>query len=534
MGITHAFTSAKVDGSDASLVKPSDWNASHVIGDGTMTLNAASSVGTFTLTSGALVALTLGDTPAIVGALGHVFDFGSTAAPGLVLTTASGGTGGPDLYLYHNSATPAASDTVGSIYFSGRDSAANLQSYGRIVSTIIDPTSASEDSSLDFRVISGGAVGLLTALTLGTTVSADAVFGHQFNFGTTDYATLELVSTSSGVGGAQIGFFQDSASPLASDDIANFSFSGRDSASNIQQYGSMAWQIGDPTSGSEDSDVRLAVYSGGSSLTALTLGTTDTLGSYAHVLNFGSADAGSLTVQNSAATSGGPVVIIFHDSASPAAADVPGGVFMYGRDSAANAQQYGRFVAKIDDTTSGSEDSHMEFTTPVAGTTANRLAIGGGVYHESATGTDKGNNTTNFSNQYDDGTLLITCYVDEAARTGKVDLAFWDGLVDGARAEGCSVAPDAINAPPSKHYGAHKFAARLGTEYDPTTLAGQRKHVTDKQHLTPYQNRANFSEETRPSLGSWIQRGVEMDELLFLYITQLEDRIAALEAATVH
>lgn len=31
MGITHAFTSAKSDGGDSSLVKPSDWNAAHVI-----------------------------------------------------------------------------------------------------------------------------------------------------------------------------------------------------------------------------------------------------------------------------------------------------------------------------------------------------------------------------------------------------------------------------------------------------------------------------------------------------------------------
>src|SRR6185369_3567111 len=29
-GIKHSFTSAKSDGSDSSLVKPSDWNADHV------------------------------------------------------------------------------------------------------------------------------------------------------------------------------------------------------------------------------------------------------------------------------------------------------------------------------------------------------------------------------------------------------------------------------------------------------------------------------------------------------------------------
>ena len=38
MGITHAFASAKADGGDATLVKPSDWNAAHVIGAATITL----------------------------------------------------------------------------------------------------------------------------------------------------------------------------------------------------------------------------------------------------------------------------------------------------------------------------------------------------------------------------------------------------------------------------------------------------------------------------------------------------------------
>jgi hypothetical protein len=30
MAVTHPFVSAKADGGDSSLVRPSDWNASHV------------------------------------------------------------------------------------------------------------------------------------------------------------------------------------------------------------------------------------------------------------------------------------------------------------------------------------------------------------------------------------------------------------------------------------------------------------------------------------------------------------------------
>jgi hypothetical protein len=42
MAITHAFTSAKVDGADATLVQPSDWNAAHTVADGSLAIAATS------------------------------------------------------------------------------------------------------------------------------------------------------------------------------------------------------------------------------------------------------------------------------------------------------------------------------------------------------------------------------------------------------------------------------------------------------------------------------------------------------------
>jgi hypothetical protein len=46
MAITHAFTSAKVDGADATLVQPSDWNAAHTVADGSLTIAATSGLQT--------------------------------------------------------------------------------------------------------------------------------------------------------------------------------------------------------------------------------------------------------------------------------------------------------------------------------------------------------------------------------------------------------------------------------------------------------------------------------------------------------
>lgn len=104
-----------------------------------------------------------------------------------------------------------------------------------------------------------------------------------------------------------------------------------------------------------------------------------------------------------------------------------------GPDSAGNDTAYGQINVVIDDNTNGSEDGQFRFGTVVAGTFANRLYLGGGFYHPSATGTDKGNNTINFGAVYDDNSLL-TCmamakeFIDE----GRVDIEKWDALVPNA------------------------------------------------------------------------------------------------------
>lgn len=71
-------------------------------------------------------------------------------------STDAGAASGPDIELYRNSATPAASDVIGSLLFYGKDSAANKQLYATIRTTVVDPVSTSEDGSLDFRTIAAG------------------------------------------------------------------------------------------------------------------------------------------------------------------------------------------------------------------------------------------------------------------------------------------------------------------------------------------------------------------------------------------
>lgn len=83
----------------------------------------------------------------------------------LMESTDAGATAGPVLEFYRNSATPAASDITGKILFNGEDSAGNTQEYASIQAVITDPTSTSEDSTLDFYVQRAGVRSL--ALSLG-------------------------------------------------------------------------------------------------------------------------------------------------------------------------------------------------------------------------------------------------------------------------------------------------------------------------------------------------------------------------------
>ncbi len=83
-----------------------------------------------------------------------------TSGTALTLTdTDVGAVAGPSLVLFRDSASPAASDVLTFIPFQGRDSAGNNQEYARILCSILDPTSTSEDGELLLTATTGGSVG---------------------------------------------------------------------------------------------------------------------------------------------------------------------------------------------------------------------------------------------------------------------------------------------------------------------------------------------------------------------------------------
>ena len=126
----------------------------------------------------------------------------SFAASGMTLTsTDAGAAAAPLLDLYRDSASPAASDTLGEIEFNGEDSAGNKQTYGVIHASILSPTSTTEQGQLHFETATAGA--LTEKMIIGTTNLVINEPGGIFNVrieGDTDANLFYTDATNSRVG----------------------------------------------------------------------------------------------------------------------------------------------------------------------------------------------------------------------------------------------------------------------------------------------------------------------------------------------
>jgi hypothetical protein len=126
------------------------------------------------------------------------------AIAGLDLTltsTDAGASYGPTIDLYRDSASPAASDTIGEVEFNGRDSAANKQAYALFHGSISSPTSGAEAGQLHFETATAGA--LTEKMIIGTSNLVINEPGNIFNVrieGDTDANLFYTDATNSRVG----------------------------------------------------------------------------------------------------------------------------------------------------------------------------------------------------------------------------------------------------------------------------------------------------------------------------------------------
>tara|TARA_R100000951_G_scaffold36292_3_gene31033 strand:+ start:9832 stop:13371 length:3540 start_codon:yes stop_codon:yes gene_type:complete len=89
---------------------------------------------------------------------------------------------GPRLDLYRDSATPAANDDIGQIYFSGENSAGGKQQYAKIDTFIESPTDGAETARLDINLLSAGdGINMFRLRTDEGGVNGEAVFNDSMN-----------------------------------------------------------------------------------------------------------------------------------------------------------------------------------------------------------------------------------------------------------------------------------------------------------------------------------------------------------------
>jgi hypothetical protein len=189
------------------------WNASSntpTLADGTGAKGdyyVVSTAGTQTF-GGVQLFFGTGDWIAYNGAVWQRVEGGSDGnfANVTLTSTDAGATANPTLDLYRDSASPAASDTLGEIEFNGEDSAGNKQTYGLIHGSILSPTSTAEQGQLHFETATAGA--LTEKMIIGTTNLVINEIGAVFNVrieGDTDANLFCTDATNSRVGVGTVG-----------------------------------------------------------------------------------------------------------------------------------------------------------------------------------------------------------------------------------------------------------------------------------------------------------------------------------------
>ncbi len=223
-------------------------------------------------------------------------------AAGTVLTlesTDAGATSGPDLVLYRNSASPAASDIGGSILWDFEEATSGDQTTVASISpTLTDATNNSMDAILNFAVITGGTLANEVSLTganfYPTTNDGNALgisgtawsdlflaSGAVVNWNAGDItlthasAALTLANAASGTmltlqgsedgatSGPNVELYRISASPANSDVLSAILFYGRDSGAAKQLYGYIFGSIKTVTAGAEDGTLNFQTTNAG-------------------------------------------------------------------------------------------------------------------------------------------------------------------------------------------------------------------------------------------------------------------------------
>lgn len=150
------------------------------------------------------------------GSTGH-FSINTYSYQALTITTNENGTNGPEVQLMHNSASPAANDTIGQIRYSGKDSAGDTTLYSKIETKVLNATNGSESGHLDFSTRGGGAYNSIFRLNARSTASApnyttddmNGIILDTYNTGNPYPRYMNFIAKSAGNTASNIGFWTE-------------------------------------------------------------------------------------------------------------------------------------------------------------------------------------------------------------------------------------------------------------------------------------------------------------------------------------
>ena len=200
----------------------------------------------------------------------------------ITITTVNDGAGvGPSLTLQRDTANAADSDLLGSLVFSGKDSAGNAQEYAKIVAVIDDATTGAEDGAIETSVFDDGSyikatrlsktgfeilnqipLSLTGGLILNNEVVDSSYIIQRARVITHPEFKLIDVADSSSKGPTLI-LDRNSASPSDSDAIGYVEFRGRNSSDSDTEYASIRGFIQDVSADSEDGELQFHLTQAG-------------------------------------------------------------------------------------------------------------------------------------------------------------------------------------------------------------------------------------------------------------------------------
>ena len=204
----------------------------------------------------------------------HVFGSDTTDQV-IIENNDTGGDTAPDVVLYRNSASPAASDNIGNIEFRGKDSGGNTAEYASVRAEIKTPTNTAEDGVLDLMTSSAGTVASRVRID-GFNVGIhelDPEYPLHLTTGITSTALQVECNAVDAASGADVTLYhhRNGAAGVANDIISTLFYRAtNDNASPADvDYAAIEGSVASPVDGSEVGSIQLKTQTAGTLTTQL-------------------------------------------------------------------------------------------------------------------------------------------------------------------------------------------------------------------------------------------------------------------------